>query len=79
MKCKEKGSLSEHVAQRWCQRFKPGGGNTKDLTCAAGLKIWDSGRKSTKKVLYKLSEELGASKDTIHRQIKTLGKTKQKL
>ena len=43
------------------------------------MRCWEytqsSGRKSAKKSTRRLSEEFGASKDTIHRQIKTLRKS----
>ena len=57
--------VSERVAQRWFHHFNTGEENTKDLP--------RSGRpqKNTRRP----SEELGASKDTIIRQINTLGKS----
>lgn len=75
------GVVSERVAQRWFQRFNNGEENTKDLPRSGRPKVWnieDTSRaleEDPQKSTRRLSEELGASKDTIHRQIKTLGKS----
>ena len=76
---KREGVVSECVIQRWFQRFNTGEENTKDLPRSGTPKLWDienicrvleeNLQKSTRQ-----SEELGASKNTTHRQIKTLGK-----
>ena len=35
------GVVSEHVTQRWCQRFNSGEDNTKDLLRSRRPKLWD--------------------------------------
>ena len=73
--------VSERVAQRWFQRFNTGEEITKDLPCSGKPKLWDNEyisrvlEETPQKNTRRLSEELDASKDTIHRQIKVLGKS----
>ena len=68
------------MAQRWFQRFNTGEENTKDLPRSG--KLWDIENirrvleeNPQKKSTRRLSEELDASKDTLQRQINTLGKS----
>ena len=75
------GVASERVARRWFQSFNTGEENTKDLPRSGKTKLCNI--ENIRRVFFNkirkkysmLSEELGASKDTIHRQIKTLGKS----
>ena len=68
------------MAQRWFQRFNTGEENTKDLPRSERPKLWDIDiirrvlEETPQKSTHRLSQELGESKDTIHRQMKTLGK-----
>ena len=71
--------VSKPVAQRWYQRLNTGEENTKDLPRFGNVnygilriysKFWKKIRKKSNR---RMSEELGTSKDTIHRQINTLG------
>ena len=69
------------MAQQWFQHLNAEEENSKDLPRSGRPKLWvnqnihrvlkENPQKSTRK----LSEELGASKDTLHRQTKTLGKS----
>ena len=80
-KVEQEGVISERVAQRWFERFNTGEDNTKEIPHSVGSKLWDienisrvleeNAQKSTRR----LSEDLGATEDTIYRQIKTLGKS----
>ena len=69
------------MAQRWFQRFNTGKENGKDLPSSGRSKLWDIVNKrrvleeNPQKRTSRLSEELGASNDTVHRQIKALGKS----
>ena len=73
------GVLNKRVAQRWFQRFNTGEENTKSFPRSRRPKLCNientqSGRKyatSTRR----LPEEPDASKDIVHRQTKTLGKS----
>ena len=76
------GIVSEHVAQQWFQRFNTGEENTKDVPYSGRPKLWDIENiprvleeNPQKKSNRGQSEDLGASKGTIHRQLKTLGKS----
>ena len=78
----QEGVISERVAQRWFERFNTGEDNTKEIPHSVIPKLWDIENlckfwmKIRKKIsTHWLSGEHGASKDTIHRQIKTLGKS----
>ena len=69
---------NERLTQRWFQSFNPGEDNTKHLPRSGRQNegILDRvSEENQQKSTRRLSEELGASKDTIHRQIKTLGKS----
>ena len=78
----EKGVVSERMAQRWFQSFNTVEENNKDLPRCGRPKLWDIENilrvleeNPQKKSTHRLSEELGASKDNIHHQIETLGKS----
>ena len=64
------GVGSERVTQRWFRSFNTGEVNTKDLTRSGRPKLWDIENIRTvleenpQKCTHRLSEELGASKDT---------------
>ena len=77
----EEGVIGECVAQQWFQRFNTGEENTKNLPYSGRPKLWDIEnmrrvlKENPQKSIRRLSEEVGASKYTIHRQIRTLGKS----
>ena len=76
-----KGVISEREAQRWFRLFGTGEVNTEDLPRSGSPKLWDIENihrvleESPQKSARILSDELGAAKDTIHHQIKTLEKS----
>ena len=77
----EEGVVSERVAQRWCQHFDTGEENTEELPHSGRRKLCSIENKfrvleenPRKKSTYRLSEELGETKNITHRHIKTLGK-----
>ena len=77
----EGGVVSERMAQQWPQRFNAGEENTKDLPYSGRPKSWNIDNihrvleENPQKSTQRLSEKHDSSKDTIHRQIKTLRKS----
>ena len=75
------GVVSLRVARRWLQRLDFGEQNYKDLPRSGRTELWNIKNvrrgleENPQKSTHRLSEELAASKDTIHRQMKTLGKS----
>ena len=72
------GVVSERVTQWWFQHFNIGEENTKDLPCSGRRKLWDI--ENIHRVLEENSKKVfvgcqNTIKDTIHHQIKTLGKS----
>jgi transposase len=72
--------VSEHTAQRWFKLFASGNLSLEDEQRPGRPRIWDS--EATKEAVEKqpststprLSDTLGPSKRTIHRQLTALGK-----